>query len=192
MRFEKHHLLYFGSITVLIEWIALIVGISYMNDFNPDNALSVATVAAQPLPTIFGIATTTVAITYSLFAIPLHAYDKRIPYLAVLAGIGFTATGWIPFTGQGGAVDTIHNISSFVAVAGYTGIIWLLRKHPKAHVSKASTLAYRLLIVAVIISYINTYVVHRYIAYGQLYVLGLIQAWTVFIVWHERKLVDGA
>lgn len=187
MRFDKHHLLWFGPLTVLIEWIALIIGIIYLKGFDSNNAISSITVAAPPFPVIFGVTLTTVAITYSLFSVPLRQYSKYVPIAATVAGIAFIITGWTPYTGTDGVNNVVHNLASFVAVCGYVVVVWLLREHPKRRISQASKLAYKLMLLGVIAAALGIYATQKYIALAQLSILFVIQVWTVFIVWHEWK-----
>lgn len=187
MRLEKHHLLYFGPLTVLIEWVALILGLLYLHHFDLNNAISSVTTASWPLPLLFGGTLTIVAVTYSLFAVSLRSYSRHIPVVAIIAGIAFIITGWVPYTGTDGVNNIVHNTASFVAVVGYIAIIWLLRDHPKKRVSQTTRLTYKLLLVGICAASISMYATHRYIALMQLYLLFIIQAWTVFIVWHELR-----
>lgn len=189
MHLQNRQLLYFGSLAVCIEWFAIAMALSYKQEFNPNHALSTATTSAQPLPLVFGVTLSAVAVTYALFALSLRTYSRNIPLLGFISAISFTLTGWIPYTGTGGTHDVLHNVCSFISVACYIGIVWLLTKHPKKHIRHASAVSSSLLILGVILSFISMYAIHRYIAFVQLYLLFIIQCWTVFIVWHERKYV---
>jgi len=187
MQLQKHHLLYFGPVAVLIEWIGLGVMWRYYPNFNPNNAISTITMAPAPWPQFFGVTLTLVGITYGLFTLPLRAYSPYVPLIGLIAGIAFVLTGWIPFSGNGGVVDVVHNISSLVAVVSYTAIIALMQKHPKQRISHASKTIYYLLLFGVVLSFASLYAVHRFVALIQLFLLALIQTWTIIVVWHELK-----
>lgn len=189
MRLQNRQLLYFGPIAVCIEWFAILLALNYKQEFNPHHALSTATTSAQPLPLVFGVTLSVVAVTYALFAFALRSYSRYIPLLGFISAISFTLTGWIPYTGTGGTHDILHNICSFISVACYIGIVWQLSKHPKKHIRNASTVSSSLLVLGVILSFISMYAIHQYIAFVQLHLLFIIQCWTVFIVWHERKYI---
>lgn len=187
MRFDKNHLLWFGPVTIVVEWVALLIGVIWLKEFDTNNAISAVTVAVQPFPVIFGITLTIIAITYTLFSLPLRQYSKNVPVVAVFAGLAFIITGWTPYTGIEGVGNIIHNTASFIAACGYIAIIWLLRKHPKKHVSSASKMAYKLTIIGVLLVVVGVFITHKYVSLAQLLVLFIIQIWTVYIVWHERR-----
>ncbi len=185
---RKNQYLYFGLVTIVVEWLGLTIGWAYMHHLDPNKALSTASVAPHPLPLIFGLTLTTVAITYAIFAMALRSYSKWIPVYAVLAGVGFCVAGWAPYSGYGGAMDVIHQVGSYVALVGYLIMIWLLRSHPKRHISIASKTVVAIILAAGGLVILTNYVFHRYFAYVQLLILFSIQSWTVLVVWHERKL----
>lgn len=184
MQYKK--LLYFGPLTVLIEWIGIVMLLS-SNSFDPNVPLSVATNADYPLPLLFGLFLTAIAISYTLFALPLKTYSEYIPKLAALAGITFILTGWIPYTGHDALTDTVHNIASYIAIGSYVLIVWFMRSHPKKPISVASKIAYKSMILGIIAAFITLYVFDAYVSLAQLYILVSIQLWTIWVVWHEMR-----
>lgn len=191
---KQKHLLYFGPITILIEWTALIIASFYFHAFHPNQALSEITAAAWPLPFIFGLTLTVASITYFLFALALRSYSKLIPYFALIAGIAFALAGWIPYHGHGGTTDLFHNLCSYTAGFGYTAIVWLLRKHPSRKVSLMSTIIFSLAVTSIALAFITLFVVHKYVAYIQLLIMVLLQTWALIVTFYERtklKLADG-
>lgn len=83
-------LLYFGPITLVVEWLGLALGIHYLRTFNTNEAISTVTTSPHPLPLIFGLTLTTVGVTYFLFGLSLKHISRRIPIIAFVAGIAFT------------------------------------------------------------------------------------------------------
>lgn len=182
----KNKYLYFGLATVIVEWAGLALGFLYWRHFNPDLALSTATVQSSPLPQIFALTLITAGITYTVFSLALRSYSRLIPYFAALAGLAFALTGITKYTGYGGFQDVVHQICSYAALAGYVAIIWLLRVHPKRHIQVASQVVVGIIVGAIGVAILSNYVFHRYFALVQLLVLFSIQTWTVLVVWHER------
>jgi hypothetical protein len=180
-------LLYFGPITLVIEWCGILLGIHYLASYNTNKAISTVSTAQSPLPLIFGLTLTTVGITYFLFGLSLKHISRRIPYTAFIAGIAFTLTGWIPYTGNGGTGDLAHNLFNCIAVAGYIAMIWFLREHPLEPISKASQYFFYMLVVTSFTALISLYILHRFVTYAQLTLLVLIQIWTLVVVWHTKR-----
>ena len=186
---NKRLLLYCGLLTVAIEWLGLLVASFYVRNFNPNTALSVIGSEPMPLPFIFGITFTLVGITYYLFSLSLKSYSEQIPKLAFIAGIAFIVVGWIPFKGDS-TTDVIHNLAAYIAMFGYIGMVWLLQAHPHKKVSEMSKNLFRLLILLIFVIISSLYFFHWYIAYLELLILFVIQCWTVFVIWFERRLKD--
>src|SRR5680860_1014239 len=115
--------LYFGILAVFVEWTSLVTSL-FIHSFDPNSALSTATVGPQPLPFIFGATLTIAGIAYFIFSLSLRQYDKRIPYYALFAGVSFALTGWLPYSGAGGVTDVPHQICSYFALLGYLAMIW--------------------------------------------------------------------
>ena len=178
----------FGIITVAIEWIGIVLGAYYTQNFNPDIPISVATTSARPLPLIFGVVLSCVGITYFVFSLSLKNSNRAIPYIAAIAGLAFMLTGWIPYTGLGGHLDTLHNTAVDVAILGYAGMVLLMTKHPHKRIKQSSMAILSALLVACIFSFVSLYVIHKFTAIAQLVILVLLQIWTIIIFWHESKL----
>ncbi len=188
---RKNQYLYFGLVTVVAEWVGLVLGYAYLHRLDPNKALSTATVAPAPLPLIFGLTLTVAGVTYAIFSLALRPYSRWIPYYAIIAGIAFSIAGWTRYTGYGGTQDVVHQISSYIALFGYLAMIWLLRSHPKRHISVASKTVTGVIVGALGLAVLTNYVFHQYFAYVQLLILISIQTWTVLVVWHERKINSG-
>lgn len=178
---------FFGVITVAIEWIGIILGALYTKNFNPNIPISVASTSAQPLPLIFGVVLSCVGITYFMFSLSLKESNRALPYFAAVAGLAFVLTGWIPYTGLGGRLDTFHNTAVDIAILGYAGMVFLMTKHPHNRIKRSSVVILGALFVCCLFSFISLYVLHRFTAIVQLIILVLLQIWTVIIFWHESK-----
>ena len=188
MKLKRKHLLYFGPLTVAIEWAALILTLIYVKDFDFNNALSTMTNAKAPLPVIFAATLILAGFTYSIFCFSLKRYSAKIPVIGVVSGMFFALTGLIAYTGSGGIGDVAHNLAITMAVIGYSSVIYLMKDHPLDAVQKASKILFRVFIFGVMLATITLYMVDRYIALAQLLILFIIQIWTIIIVWHDHKL----
>lgn len=189
MTLSKKQLLYFGPLTIAIEWTGIIL-LSKINGFNLNEALSTVTTAPRPSPLIFGVTLTLASITYFIFSLSLKTVSSRVPHIALLSGIAFTLTGWIPYRGDGGTLDVLHSLCSYIAVVGYMYMIWTVRNHPVKPISKASMGIIWLLLLVILISFYSLFIAHRYIALIELLILFIIQAWTIIVVWHSRELIS--
>lgn len=185
--------LYSGLITVAVEWLGLLTSLAYTHRLDPNKALSTSTQAPWPVPLIFGLTLTIAGLSYAIFSFALKPYSKWIPFWAIVAGFAFMMTGWTPYSGYGGRADLIHQFFSYVALMGYVIMIWLLRAHPRRHIRVSSTTVACLIIGATGFAAISHFALGRYFAYAQLLILLLIQTWTVYVIWNERKrfLVDN-
>lgn len=184
---SQKSLRFFGIITVTIEWVGIILGAYYTKNFNPNIPISVASTSAQPLPLIFGLVLSFVGITYFIFSLSLKDINRAIPFIAGIAGLAFILTGWIPYTGLGGRLDTFHNTAVDIAILGYAGMVFLMTKHPHRRIKQSSTAILGALFVCCLFSFISLYALHKFTAVVQLFILMLLQLWTIIIVWHEGK-----
>ena len=184
---NKRFLLYCGPLTVLIEWIGLLLGKLLAKDFNYDAALSTLTHAAQPLPLIFGVTLTLIGITYFLFSLALANISKLIPIAGGIAGAMFALAGWVPYTGNGGWSDSVHNTCTYVATLGYAVMIWSVKKHPHQTMQRISVIALVALVLTAIWSF-ESVASKSLVAVSQLCMLFIFQLWTILVVWHSRKL----
>lgn len=183
---SRKNFLYFGIATVVVEWIGLVLGF-LIEPFNPNMAISTASVGIQPLPIVFGVTLSIAGLTYYLFSLALRPYSRWIHYYAMVAGIAFALTGWLPYTGTSGLADVPHQLCSYVALVGYIAVIWALRQHPKSHIAVTSRAIAWLIIGMIIMSVLSDYFDQKYFAITEILILVLIQTWTVFVVWHERR-----
>lgn len=184
---RKKYYLYSGLVAVVIEWVGLLLIVTYLHRLDPDKALSTNTVAPWPVPIIFGLTLTLAGVGYALFSLALRSYSRYLPYVGVAAGTAFAVTGWTPYTGNGGPQDILHQVFSYLALIGYVIMIWLLRAHPRRQISLVSQIIVGLIFAIILLSLISNYLGNPYFAYLQIAIVGLVQAWTVLVVWHERR-----
>lgn len=177
----------FGPITLAVEWFGILLGIHYLGSYNTNLAISTVTTSPSPLPLVFGLTLTTVGVTYFLFGLSLKRVSNKVPIAAFIAGVAFTLTGWIPYSGHGGTSDIAHNAFNYIAIGGYISMIWLLRDHPLRPISKASRFFFFMLVGISLTAFISLFVLHRFIAYVQLTLLVAIQIWTLIVVWHTLR-----
>ena len=184
---NKRFFLYCGPLTVLIEWIGLLLGKLLAKDFNFNAALSTLTHAKQPLPIIFGVTLTLIGITYFLFSLALTNISRLVPFAGGVAGAMFALAGWVPYTGNGGWSDSIHNTCTYVATLGYALMIWSFKKHPQHALRRISAITLFSLVLVTIWSF-ESVASKSLIAVSQLCMLFIFQLWTILVVWHSRKL----
>lgn len=186
MLVTRKHLLYFGPLTVIIEWLGILAGFHYAKDFNLDSALSTLASAPNPLPIIFSLTLLLAGMSYFIFSFSLRFYSKRIPVLAFASGLLLALTGLITYTGQGGLQDILHNLCIYLSISGYAAIIWAMKKHPMQAVKRVSAFAFWVMLLSVVLAFICLFIINRYAALAELLILVIIQAWTIVIVWHDK------
>lgn len=186
MKLNRKTLLLFGPITLVIEWTGLVVGSMYAKGFDTNRALSTLSTASEPLPFIFGMTLTLAGFTYFLFSLALADHDKKIPVLGAISGILFALTGWLPYSGDGGAFDILHNAAIYASVTGYVAMIWLVRGHDNHKIHKLTVRSIRVIVAATVIALVSMLVIGKYEAIAELLVLVTIQVWTILLVWHSR------
>ncbi|MEO5627479.1 MAG: hypothetical protein ABIQ89_01165 [Candidatus Saccharimonadales bacterium] len=184
---RRKYYLYSGLLAILAEWAGFVL-IAYFHHLDLNKALSVNTVASWPLPLIFGITLTLAGLGYGLFSVALKPYAHSIIYVGITAGVAFAFTGWTPYTGYGGVGDLVHQAFSYVALAGYITMVWLLRSHPKRQIRLASKIIVGLMLAIIALAPVSNYVWHQGFGYLQIAIVGLFQSWVVLVVWQERKL----
>lgn len=187
MKLNRKTLLLFGPITLVIEWTGLVVGSMYAKGFDTNRALSTLSTASEPLPFIFGMTLTLAGFTYFLFSLALADHDKKIPVLGAISGILFALTGWLPYSGDGGTFDILHNAAIYASVTGYVAMIWLVRGHDNHKVHKLTVRSIRVIVAATVIALVSMLVIGKYEAIAELLVLITIQVWTILLVWHSRN-----
>lgn len=191
MKLSQKALLLFGPLTVLVEIMGLMLSLHYLKKFNPDTALSMYSVAPRPLPLIFGLTLTLAGILYFIFSLALRPYSKNIPIIALFSGIMISLTGWISFSHNGSTRDILHNFCIYVALAGYSSMIWLMKKHPVRAIQRISSITFYLLFVSILWASVCILILNRYIAIAQLLVLLIMQLWTIVIAWHTKKHITS-
>ncbi len=177
---------YFGVITVIVEWLGVLIASRYINGFNFNNAISTLSVAPRPLSLIFSLTITFASISFFLYALSLREYSNRIPVYALIASLAFMIVGWVPLRSNGSISDSIHSICGIIATIGYTLIIWECRKHPKKHISIASVIITSLLLLIMIASILSLYVFHKYVAIVEILIVVSMQYWLIYVTWHSR------
>ncbi len=187
MKLNYKSLLLFGPVTLLLEWTGILIGSYYAKGFNPNRAISTLSTASQPLPFIFGITLTLAGFTYFLFSLALADHDRRIPVIGAIAGLLFAFTGWLPYSGNGGITDILHNVTIYASVTGYIAMIWLARGHNNHKIHKLTVWSLRIIVAASIIALVSMLLVGKYEAIAELLVLVTIQVWTMLVVWHSRQ-----
>lgn len=187
MKLKRTHLLWLGPLTVAIEWTGLFIGSFYLKGFDFNNALSTLTGAQAPLPLIFATTLILAGLTYVGFCLALKRYSANIPIMGVLSGIFLALTGIIAYTGHGGIGDLLHNLVITIAIIGYSCVIYLMKDHPMGAIQQASVWLFRVFIFGIALAIVALYMINRYIAFAQLFILLIIQIWTIIIVWHERR-----
>lgn len=188
MKLKRKQLLYFGLLTVAIEWIAIFIGSMYAKNFDFNNALSTLSSADSPLPFIFATTLILVGVTYSIFCLSLKQYSTKIPIIGVMSGVFLGLTGVLAYTGKGGIGDAAHNLAIITAVLGYSSVIYIVKDHPMNVVQQASKWLFKAFIFGIILATITLFFIDRYVALTQLFILFIIQIWTIIIVWHDRNL----
>jgi len=190
-RFTENQLMYFGVVTVFIEWVGSVLLLIKSGGLDLNKPISVVTVAKQPLPLIFGLTLSLAGLTYFLFTLSLRSISESIPKVGLISGIAFALTGWVPYRGDGQVADIIHNLAVYVAVAGYGYIVWSMRKHHIGLIQHASTVAGVLFLAATIAAFVGLFVFHRYVAVAQIAILAVAQAWTMLVIVCSRGAVTA-
>lgn len=189
MRISKKHLWLFGPLTVLIEWIGLLIGMQYAKNFDPNKAISILSVAPQPFPLIFGLTLTLAGSSYFIFSFALKEHSKNITTVAFISGVLLALTGWIAYSGNGGIADMAHNLCIYLAVGGYCTMIWMIRDHHDHRIRLATRSTLWLLLLVGCLAFYSLFISHRLESVAELTVLFFIQVWTLVIVWLGRKEV---
>lgn len=185
MRLSNRQLLMFGPLTIVIEWLGLLMSFYYTRGLDLNVPISLLSVAEPPLPTIFATTLTLAGLSFFIFSFALRHYSKNIVWVSLLAGIMLALTGFARYSGRGGLSDILHNIFIYSSLASFGVVIWMMKKHPHKVISSVSEKVFIFLLISSAITVVSLNI-HRYVAFIQLTMLVVLQVWVMVIVWHSR------
>lgn len=171
---------YFGFITVAIEWLMVVFCL-----------LLVAPNLAEPFSQygtysqtkyLFAGAFTLASVVYYLFSRNLDPFWKHTSTLAIVAGVAFSVTGWVPYQPNAGKfILDLHNVALVVAILCFT-LPMLFIGFSKKHrtIAEISKLSFLWIFITTIISFIAR-TTDIGVIYTQLITLLLFHMWLITI-----------
>ena len=171
---------YFGFITVMIEWLMVILCLVLVT---PNLAEPFSQYGTYPQTKyVFAGAFTLASIVYYFFSRHLDPFWKHTSHLAIIAGLAFTITGWVPYQPYAGKfILDVHNVALVVAILCFTLPMLFIGFSRKHHlIAQISKFSFLWIFITTIISFIAR-TTDVGVIYSQIVTLVIFHVWLVVI-----------